>query len=124
MQNLDFLCMQAAQEILAKESDFKSFENYATKGLGVLQEHGPYALILYYQKEKQGEIQNQLFALGCDEKLGLIESCENKFESRITALQTTAKNLDKYLLLKQLWEQTLIYLRYHTKALNVENKGK
>ena len=53
MKNLDFLCMQAAQAMMAGAGEKSAKENLATKALGVLLENGPYGMILYLEVQKK-----------------------------------------------------------------------
>lgn len=116
MKNLDFECMKTAQEMIGSRGNKTEKENLATKGLGVLLENGPYGLILYLKTKNKtknnDEYINKLFKL-C-EKLKL---CNSSANDEFVKLQTLAKNLDKYLFIKKLWQQTLTYARYHAKAL-------
>lgn len=106
--------------------DKGSKENIATKALGVLLENGPYGMVLHLESQKQDgsraiaqEYRKQLLEL-----LGQGELRQyfppppsNPDLSQLTAwLREVAGNLDRYLFLKRLWQQTLTYARYHAKA--------
>lgn len=146
MRNLDLLAAKTAQEMIAntrvyrdpKDNAEKSIEAGAvdtlvTKALGVLQENGVYAVQLYlYSRTNADEerIAKQvreglLFLLS---ELGLRELPQLKSTNAKVALafltEHICNNLDTLLMVKQLWEQTLIYARYGAKARSVEEKVK
>ena len=130
MLNLDFLCMKAAQEMMACPGTSGDKENVATAGLGVLLENGPYGLMLYLESHSKtgiaGRYREQLLAL-CREELiasylaGGVPTSGN-FQAVTKWLRGLAEDLDRYLFTKRLWQQTLTYARYHAKALG-ENSG-
>ena len=106
----------------------ETLERLVTKALGVLQSQGVYALMLF------------LFSRTGDEKkvathavhLALCEALEDliyfikkglpKTEKMDKVLTYYSENicsdLDRLLLVRQLYEQILIYTRYHAKAIN------
>lgn len=129
--NLDKLAAERAQAIVqnAKQGvpDVKkpveTLERLDTKALGVLQEQGVYALILFLfsrtsdEKKVASIIRNQLYeAL---KKLPNFKDADIKDEAQ-KALEFYSKNvledLDTLLLVRDLYEQTLIYARYGAKA--------
>jgi hypothetical protein len=147
--NLDWHAARASQEIIknTKKQKIKkngkeesvpatSLDNLTTKTLGILQENGVYAAFLYlYSRSSEGEqpiakqIRMQLLRL--TSLFGLqppVEAEANKQVpgDAIAALEFLTKkicdDLDRLLLVKQLWEQTLIYTRYGAKAWGVEDK--
>ena len=109
-------------------------ENLATKALGVLQENGVYAALLYLYSRSDSEqhiakpIRVQLLGLTRLLKpsppTGVAEKpVDDKAEQALKFLTDDISNdLDKLLLVKQLWEQTLIYARYGAKARGIEDK--
>jgi hypothetical protein len=117
--NLDQFAAQYAQKIVATGG--ASIENPVTKALGVLQEQGVYACILFLLASKQQTILTPLYTL-----LDKLPGIANKEE--IPSERTSAKDalkfysdrvcgdLDTLLLVKELYEQTLIYARYGAKA--------
>ena len=121
MENLDTLAAKTAQAIVNATSQPKELDILATKTLGVLQENGVYACTLFLssrtrdvEKTLADAIQKELFSL-----------CSNLLpkkvpESREKCLEFVANeiagDLDTLLLVKQVWEQTLIYVRYGAKA--------
>ncbi|MBW2065302.1 MAG: hypothetical protein JRJ03_10270 [Deltaproteobacteria bacterium] len=130
MVNLDYISMKTAQDMVAGSGNKSDKENLATKSLGVLLENGPYGLILYLESHEKKDISHryreQLLSL-CDTNLirkFLHEGSapdiptSGTFQTITAWLQALAQNLDKYLFLKRLWQQALIYARYHAKALD------
>ncbi len=145
--NLDWHTALAGQAIIKttkkywnikerKEDDIKAseVENLATKALGVLQENGVYAALLYLYSRSDKEqhiakpIRIRLLELtrllkfspptGSKEK-----PVDAQAEEALKFLtDEICKDLDILLLVKQLWEQTLIYTRYGAKARGIEDK--
>lgn len=140
MRNLDTLAAQTAQHIVEKAvpegtSEVKkraaAVENMATKALGVLQENGVYAGMLFlYSKGAddyaKGIREMLLRALDGIEisgvSLGLPkDKPSDKWQDVSSHLtKSICGDLDTLLLVKQLWEQTLIYVRYGAKARGCE----
>jgi len=117
--NLDWHAAQAGQQIIkttktrrnnGKEEEIKAndVENLATKALGVLQENGVYAAFLYLYSRSENE---QHIAKPAEQVLKFLTDA-------------ICNDLDRLLLVKQLWEQTLIYARYGAKARGVEEDAK
>ena len=140
-KTLDYLVAKTAQEIVEAVSpgvDIKELENIITKALGVLQAQGVYALFLYLYsqsgedkpiKKAASHIVAKLWDALTQEpanQLGILKSEEGldswhkaftqqpeiftKIRERITA------DLDTLLFVRNLYEQTLIYARFHAKA--------
>lgn len=125
--NLDFLCMKTAQSMVACGGKAGDKENVATKALGVLLENGPYGLMLYLETHSAHEdiakhYQNKLLSLCAEERVQAYIDGSNKvptegdFHAITGWLRGIAQNLDSYLFVKQLWQQSLTYARYHAKA--------
>ena len=124
----------------------KDLENLVTKALGVLQAQGVYAMFLFlYSKsgEKKPEQQAAAFLVAKlwnalkekpAEQLGIYNKAgvnlqqggsdlwEKALEKRDDLLRAVVEHLtahlDTLLLVRDLYEQTLIYARYHAKALS------
>lgn len=124
--NLDLHAAETAQkiinEIVAENTvKAKDSENLITKALGVLQENGVYACALFLyartSDRKIAELVSKQLLLMTD-KLDLAPP-ERPDDWR-TGLKFVSdqicSNLDRLLLVRQLWEQTLIYARYGAKA--------
>jgi len=123
MRNLDRLAAQTAQRIIVDTNQRKASEvdNLATKALGVLQENGVYAVMLYLYSRSGPD---KKIALSVSDPLlqlaaGFIQKDTPNNEAA-DALPFVTKyitnDLDTLLLVKQEWEQTLIYTRYGAKA--------
>jgi hypothetical protein len=120
--NLDRLAAQHAQIIIRRTSEKKpsDIDNTVTKALGVLQENGVYACLLYLKaKEKENgdvvveEMLNLLAGLGFDWDKPASNNAEDVLK-HITEKVTV--NLERLLLAKETLEQMLIYARYGAKA--------
>lgn len=123
--NLDRIAARYAQKIIKNtaKKKAKDVENLVTKALGVLQENGIYACILYLLSRKQDKekeiaqaVRKELYDLAVKElnfETGNGETPEEvlKFYS-----ETVCKELEPLLLAKEVFEQTLIYARFGAKA--------
>ncbi len=127
MINLDFLCMETAQQMVACKGKPSDKENVATKALGVLLDNGPYGLMLYLETQSNTRdiakhYQRSLLTL-CAESTIVKYLTSNEppnganFDDVTKWLRSLAQDLDSYLFAKQLWQQTLTYARYHAKAI-------
>lgn len=124
MRNLDLLAAQTAQQIITDTESFKASEvdNLATKALGVLQENGVYAatLFLYSRSSKDAQIapfvRRPLLGLAAQEVVNRPAPADQSQASLKFVTDHVCNDLDTLLLVKQLWEQTLIYVRYGAKA--------
>jgi hypothetical protein len=131
MRNLDTLAAQTAQEIVRgvipqEDTDATkkaaALDNVATKTLGVLQENGVYAatLFLYSRSSTDAKIapfvRTRLLGLAAHEVLNRPEPADQAPESLKFVTDHICNDLDTLLLVKQVWEQTLIYVRYGAKA--------
>ena len=125
--NLDLLAAKTAQTIVntSQKDDqkaIKNLDNVATKGLGVLQENGVYATVLFLYSRTRADEKNALLIR--KNLWSLLSSCIDQETAQKDDAKTALKfvtdnitnDLDKLLLVKQLWEQTLIYVRYGAKA--------
>jgi hypothetical protein len=133
--NLDAVCAEHAYTIVKgvaptgelSKGDKSELENTITKSLGVLQEQGVYAFFLFleYRTEKPGAKQtvHQSWELLRTAKLPLKELPKNNRVDWVELRKLTEK-LDDLLLARELLEQTLIYARYHAKALGVKTEQK
>ncbi|MBC7333617.1 MAG: hypothetical protein H5T85_04025 [Actinobacteria bacterium] len=132
MENLDRLCAEyghkfadeVSKALGKKENETlkpnpQKAENLVTKALGVLQEQGLYAFVLFCESrgsaEKDGaekikDITKELLK----EKLSLIND-----DDLLKAIRSEiASKLDDLMLAIQVLEKSLIYARYHAKALS------
>ena len=123
MRNLDLIAARTAQEIIQATREQKStdVDNLVTKALGVLQENGVYAAMLYLYSRTSNDkpiaekVRHRLIDL---EKELELQVPEQRDASTILKFLTDkiCDDLDRLLLVKQMWEQTLIYARYGAKA--------
>ena len=129
--NLDKLAAERAQAMVNKakqgvadvKKPVETLERLDTKALGVLQEQGVYALMLFLFSRTSDEkkvapiIRNQLYeAL---KKLPDFKDVDIKDNAEKALKLYTAdvlNNIDTLLLVRNLYEQTLIYARYGAKA--------
>ncbi len=132
MENLDLLAAQKAQAIIdeTRPQEASDVENLITKALGVLQENGVYAALLYlYSRtnanEKPIAESTRENLLDLTEKLTSSRPATKKATDALKFLTDQVCNdLDRLLLVKQLWEQTLIYARYGAKARGAAEEAK
>jgi len=132
METLDRLCAEYGHKFADKVSkadkfDAKKAEVLLTKALGVLQEQGLYAFVLFCDSrgsaEKSGAekikditkelLKNKLELINDEDLLKAIRK-ENGLASR--------SRLDDLMLAIQVLEKSLIYARYHAKALSDSSK--
>jgi len=117
--NLDQLAAQYAQKIVADGQD--GLENLITKTLGVLQEQGVYACLLFLfsrtgnEKKLEKKTRPHLYNL-LKELPSFQESVINDENGLQFFSDSVCSDLDTLLLVKELYEQTLIYARYGAKA--------
>lgn len=124
MRNLDLLAAQTAQQIIADTMRFKPAEvdNLATKALGVLQENGVYAVMLFLLSRSGQDAQiaspvrQQLLQLAAQALVNQPTPVDEAQKVLSFVASKICDNLDTLLLVKQVWEQTLIYVRYGAKA--------
>jgi len=136
--NLDRLAAQYAQFIVREKvrikEDAETLDRVATKTAGVLQENGVYACILFLFSRPDKE---ELFAKVIREQFiklldsEMLKPLKLEFKGNKEKSQEVLKHfsdrvcgdLDELLLVKSLYEQTLIYTRYGAKARKVELGG-
>jgi hypothetical protein len=130
MKNLDLIAARTAQDIIKRteeqKQDASAVDNLLTKSLGVLQENGVYAVLLYlYSRSNSTEkpiaesTRLKLFGLITELELHVPVPEQPVVSVALKFLTDNVCNeLDRLLLVKQLWEQTLIYARYGAKARN------
>src|SRR5438067_3360030 len=118
-KNLDLLAAKTSQEIIKETLAHKASEvdNLITKALGVLQENGVYAAMLYLysrtstDKSIAEQVRPKLMSLAKELDLRPPEQRDAAVNLKFLT-DTICNDLDRLLLVKQLWEQTLIYARY------------
>lgn len=138
MLNLDQQAAIQSQIIVregVKVKDAKAVENLITKTLGVLQEQGVYAMMLFLFSRTSDEekiaphICAPLYVLlrqlpVFQDNTDLAGFDENTAAEPVLqfSAQTLCNNLDTLLLVKDLYEQTLIYARYGAKAARAKTE--
>ncbi len=133
-RNLDYIAARYAQEIVKEAASAETLERLATKALAVLQAQGVYALVLFLcsrtKKEKAaaGVIRKHLIFELHDERdntgrsLPGLDDISMPQSNRIQEvldffIKDIAADLDRLLLVRDLYEQTLIYVRFGAKAV-------
>jgi len=138
--NLDKLAAEQAQKMVRQavggvgsvKKPVETLERLATKALGVLQEQGIYAMMLFLFSRTSDEaqvakscIRPQLYdvlkALPSFQKDGDVPASNASAEAALKFYtDRVLDNLDTLLLVRDLYEQTLIYARYGAKAAGTE----
>jgi hypothetical protein len=122
--NLDQLCAEYGYNIaekVRKSDDFnaKKAEVLITKALGVLQEQGLYAFTLFCKSrpsgEKAGAQEIETLAKDLLKELGLIN--DGDFLDELRRENGLLTRLDDLMLAVQVLEKSLIYARFHAKAM-------
>ena len=105
MENIDFLCAKCGKKII--DNNIKD-ENDIQKSLGVLQEDGLYAFVVYSKSKSKNT----------KKILSVVENfLKNKmFISANLEEKEIYENLEKLLLIKNMVEKILIYTKYYAKA--------
>jgi len=118
--NLDALCAKYGWNIADELKD----DTLINKSLGVLQEQGVYSFFLFLESRGSSDRENtQKIRKHCWEMLtntNIIDSMKDKnFDKNWseTLQNNLLSNLNDLSLVLQMLEQTLIYARYHAKAL-------
>lgn len=122
--NLDLESAKAAQKIITGTKDIKAseVENLITKTLGVLQENGVYAcmLFLYSRTSSSDKTVGEFTRKKLLEMTNLFGYESPKEDTAEYVLKFLTDNIcndiDTLIVTKQLWEQTLIYARYGAKS--------
>ena len=136
--NLDRLAAERAQEVIRRTNQQSpgDVDNLVTKALGVLQENGIYACMLYLlsrtqDKEKKiavvvsDEMLNLLAGLGFEgwEKPA-IPNPRRRAEVILKHISDhVTKDMERLLLAKETLEQMMIYARYGAKARKADEGG-
>ena len=115
---------QARQKAQEVKKPVETLERLATKALGVLQSQGVYACILFLYSRTSDEakvapfIRSQLLE-ALKSTPGLPNPPQDEASKVLSFFtnEVTGGSLDTLLLVRDLYEQTLIYARYHAKAL-------
>jgi hypothetical protein len=131
--NLDFTAMTTASAIL-KDCATRGFrkhqeiENLATKGIGVVLEQGIYAGLLFFYSQRGKFKAAEVFIPHLLAVARQVEPQEQApgWQPPLPNLEYLALNvcskLHTTILVKNLWEQTLTYVRYGAKSLKQSEK--
>jgi hypothetical protein len=140
--NLDRLAAETAQEIVeegikalkeSRKEAAEAVDNLVTKALGVFQENGVYAGMLFLlsrtsdkEKKVSQAVRRPLLASLRDLPFSFSNLPNSNDAEALLGFYTDSvcNDLDKLFLIKELYEQTLIYARYGAKAAKVEAEGK
>ncbi len=131
--NLDRLAASCAQDmvkIAQSAKDAKELDNLVTKTLGVLQENGIYAAILFLAAQAQTDkapkvlegILNFLDRMNCEFRFGWPDQPKATVSEEVLRYISdhVVVNLERLLLVKETLEQMLIYARYGARARAAE----
>lgn len=128
MEILDMKCAEYGNMIveeIGNASEKNKIESMITKALGVLQEDGLYAFALYSKAKSREEntekktaklLYDKTFELLKTDTIGILTGDCN--DLLIGIRENLSSNLDNLFLAKELLERTLVYARYHAKALD------
>lgn len=134
MEILDMKCAEYGNKIIegiGNAGEKNKIESMISKALGVLQEDGLYAFALY-SKAKSGEenTEKKTAKLLYDKTFELLKTDTIRIltgdcnDLLIGIRENLSSDLDKLFLAKEILERTLVYARYHAKALgNASNAG-
>ena len=138
-QHLDRLAAERAQEVIRRTNQQSpgDVDNLVTKALGVLQENGVYACMLYLLSRTQDK-EKRIAAVVSDEMLNLLAglgfegwekpSIPNPKRRAEVILKhisgQVTKDLERLLLAKETLEQMMIYARYGAKARKADEEKK
>ncbi len=112
--NLDLICAKYGNEIANSKVD----ETLITKSLGVLQEDGVYSFFLYLSSvgDKARKIKEDALKLLKED--GILKNTIGNGKDPLEVLREKFNDkLDALLFAKEILEHTLVYARYHAKAL-------
>jgi hypothetical protein len=136
-RNLDLLAARAANGIVddqvsgqgeAKAKQAKALDNVATKALGVFQENGVYAGVLFLLSTSQDGAMARHIARVLTELTGKLGygwtvPAPGAADTLAYYSDVVCSELDRLLLVKGLFEQVLVYVRYSAKARQQEGKA-
>jgi len=119
-KNIDQICAKYSIDIVNEmktECDPKEIQSLVTKALGVLQQQGLYALGLFCKAENKadGILKKTI------EMLHEIGIMENLNEEDLSSISKLSKRIHDLIFAVEIVEKTLIYARYHAKALVKES---
>ena len=120
--NLDYLCAKYGQEIpttIDKNQKKKDIENLIRNSLGVLQEEGLFAFVVFLQSKEEKK-ESPIVKVILDKCKDLLKEIkildDDERDIREIVLEIT-KDIDTMFLVKNIFEKCLIYSLYCTRAL-------
>lgn len=120
---LEPICAEYATQLVenSENTAMNDKENVITKALGVLSENGLYSMAVFLvscHKREYGETVLQfLCGLWAHDNIGLLNSSSNDTGAMLQSVRGLTKDLSSLIIAKKLAEQTLVFARYHAKAL-------
>jgi hypothetical protein len=132
--DLDLGAAKTAQAIIegvdATKQAAKAAEELITKTLGVIQENGPYATIVFLCANANGE-ETPTSKVASSVRVNLLDLAETlgarglmrsgDFRKILdSVIRNVCSDLNLLLLVKQTWEQALIYARHSAKSLKAQ----
>ncbi|MGQ9631545.1 MAG: hypothetical protein ACUVXI_14725 [bacterium] len=141
IENYDFFCVDFSKRILdavtpmvaEKEARYSEVENIVTKSLGVLQENGLYAFLLYLvwrenngtkgERRVAGAINEHIIGRPGDQtllRLNEIGLPLSEADHPLDVGRKLCESLDDLFFARDLIERTLTYVRYNAKGLKEE----
>ena len=123
-ERLDALISDLSFQLISKINELKNEKkkalNLIDKALGVLSNDGVYAYFVYIISQKNNKF-NGIFLDTLESVFNIAKNEETyRSDNRQNYFKSIANDIHKLLFLKQLLEKTLIYARYHAKALDGE----
>jgi hypothetical protein len=112
MTNLEIRCAELGRNLAGINGMDEKVLNAA---LAVLEEQGPYAMLLYLAARHQN-VFRQVDAKTLEFLKGICEDKLNQATKSLDAVQILAENLDDLLFVRDLLRTALSYARYHLKA--------
>ena len=121
-KNIDQICARYSIDIvneMKSECDSKEIQSLVTKALGVLQQQGLYAFGLFCKAENKAEgILKKAI-----EMLREIGIMKNSNEEDLSSISDLSERIHDLMFAIEIVEKTLIYARYHAKALVKESSS-
>ncbi|WP_028949860.1 type III-B CRISPR module-associated protein Cmr5 [Sulfurihydrogenibium subterraneum] len=119
--NIESLIAKVSYELVSEiqnSQNKKKLKNLIDKALGVLNNNGVYAYYVYIisQNGKDNKEPEKIFLNKLKDLFKILDISFDE-NNKQQYFQNISNDLHKLLFLKQLLEKTLIYARYHAKAL-------
>ncbi len=115
IQNLDYTAAKTAKKLVGKIDDFSTLERVSTKAIGVMESQGIYGLYLFLNS--RGATEKEVAKKVWEELENLAKNTLNLTSNEV-ALEIV-KNRAYQMLVFDLFERTMIYVRFSAKAKGV-----